>query len=321
MDKKHIFALFISASIGIVVVLGIFSKDTIENEGLISPYSKRPFTSRKTLKKLKPTFLHKDSFPELVCNNLVMIGKVGKYGVDGIPGKLLRVLRFQNVSNAVERRYNLPRHIILAMVMEESSGVDLLPNALGDGGFGLCHMQASVARDFGLRTYKNCKALICNGRSRRSCRNAHDQYLNHARDLKELILQHGSNRRVLIRYDDRLNPVVNLDAVGRMLAYHMAGRRYKNLDPFHTAISRYAGSYNYDAYWRDVQHNMKVLGKDGVVAWLEKKFNALNPSLTINGASAGFKEYIALSQEQNYNYGLAEYEKLPPYHSSKNPKQ
>lgn len=273
----------------------------------------RTIVSSREYRRLKPTLRYIDSFPELDIKNLTMIGRVGRFGVDGDRGKLLRVLRFQNISDAVELRYNLPRNIILAMVMEESSGVDLLPNALGDGGFGLCHMQASVAREFGLSVYKNCNALVCNGTDRRSCRDGSGHLFNHAHELKERIEQSKSNRRAVIGYDDRLNPLLNLDAVGRMLASFMSGPRCRDLGPLQTAIARYAGLYNYNAYWRDVQHNMAVLENRSTLASIEREFNVLNPYLNINGIPADFNQYIKLSQNQNYNYGLASYMLLPPY--------
>lgn len=272
----------------------------------------RTVISFREYRKLKPVLHYIDSFPELDIKNLTMIGRVGRFGVDGDRGKLLRVLRFQNISDAVELRYNLPHNIILAMVMEESGGVDLLPNGLGDGGFGLCHMQPSVAREFDLSVYKNCNALVCNGKDRRSCKDGRGRLLNHARELKERIDESNSNRRLVIGYDERLNPLLNLDAVGRMLASFIGGPRCKGLGSLETAIARYAGLYNYRAYWRDVQRNMSVLDNKSLLTSVEKEFNALNPYLTINGVPADFKRYITLSQEQNYNYGLAMYRFLFP---------
>lgn len=273
----------------------------------------RTTISPLTYKKLKPSLYYTDSIPELQIHNLTMIGRVGRFGVDGIKGKLLRALRFQNISDAVEERYNLPRHIILAMMMEESSGVDCLPNGLGDGGFGLCHMQSIVAKEFGLQVYQNCSAMVCNGTDPRSCKDSKGRLFNHARDLKELIHKNESNRQTVIRYDERLSPVLNLDAVGRMLASHMDGRPIKGFGPLRTAIARYAGLYNYKDYWRDVRLNMKALANESLISEVEAEFNRLNPTLTINGESADFRRYIALSQNQNYNYGLAQYQSLPMY--------
>lgn len=266
-------------------------------------------------KKIKPNLSYKDSVPEMKIENLIMIGEVGKFGVGGHEGKILRVARFENVTDAIEHRYNLPRHILAAMMMEESGGVDLLPNGLGDGGFGLCHMQSDVAKDFGLRVYANCNGRVCNGKDKRSCRK-NGKRLNHALELKQLIAENQTNRREVIKYDERLHPVINLDAVGRMLASYMDGPKikyHKNFGPLRTAIARYAGIYNYEAYWKDVRENMKMLASAEMRRKVEKDFNKLNPNLRINGSPADFKMYIELSQEQNYNYGLVHYKTLPIY--------
>jgi hypothetical protein len=132
-------------------------------------------------------------------------------------------------------------------------------------------------------------------------------------ELEDVILNNRSNRRLVTKHDDRLNPVMNLDAVGRMLTYHIVGPRYKSLDRFHTAMLRYAGTYNSNVYWKDVTHKMKMLGSTDAIVRLEKRFNVPNPELTINGVPADFKTYITFLQQQNYNYGLAEYEKLTLY--------
>lgn len=305
--KNHPFLIPVVIVIVSIIILAI-PKRAPQKAPLV-----RTTISSREYRKLKPVLHYIDSFPELDIKNLTMIGRVGRFGVDGDRGKLLRVLRFQNISDAVERRYNLPHNIILAMVMEESGGVDLLPNGLGDGGFGLCHMQSSVAREFDLSVYKDCNALVCNGKDRRSCKDRRGRLFNHARELKERIDESNSNRRLVIGYDERLNPLLNLDAVGRMLASFMGGPECRGLGPLQTAIARYAGRYNYSAYWRDVQRNMAVLDNKDLLISVEKEFNALNPYLTINGLPADFKRYIELSQQQNYNYGLASYMLLLPY--------
>ncbi len=201
--------------------------------------------------------------------------------------------------------------------MEESNGVDLLPNGLGDGGFGLCHMQSVNAKDFGLKVYENCNAMVCNGKDRRSCR-VNAQKANHAKGLKDLIVNNSYNRKKVITYDDRLHPIKNIDAVGRMLMFFMNQKPIGKLDPLQSAICRYAGSYNYKAYWRDIQINMKLLNDLDFRDQVEAKFNKYNPTLLINGKSGNFDTYIKVSQQQNHNYGLEEYVKQHPKYESSN---
>ncbi len=274
--------------------------------------------SRSFLKK-RPlgNFKFKDSIPEPEFKNLVMLGEIGKFGSDNFEGKIIRSLRFQNLTREVERRYNLPDNILLAMIVQESSGADLLPNGLGDGGFGLCHMQPIVAREFGLYTYKACSAMVCNGKDKRSClRNG--KRVDHASELSVFILKNRLGRKGVYHVDDRLHPIYNIDAAGRMIAYHIAAeKQLPGMGPLRTAICRYAGSTNYCAYWDAVRMVMKKLNNPAYIKKVEALFNNSNKNLQINGKPGNFQKYIEVSQQQLYNYGLSEYEKLP-YWSIKN---
>jgi hypothetical protein len=60
------------------------------------------------LKLPTPFTLFTNSVKEAQFENLIMIGKVGKWGVEGDEGKVLRALRFKNITDSIESRYNLP---------------------------------------------------------------------------------------------------------------------------------------------------------------------------------------------------------------------
>ena len=235
--------------------------------------------------------------PPLQIENLTMIGEVYHSGITGDSkrGMILRALRFQNITRAVERRYDLPDNLLLAMIMQESMGVDLLPNSTDDGGIGLCHMQPSTASEFGLRTLDNCTDL---------------RNFEHGRKLRSLIRQHKFNRRELIQYDDRFHPILNIDAAGRMIWYYYKGKQLKST-PLRTAIYRYAGYNNYKHYYKMVDYYMKLLADSSVIDDVRRTFNALNPTLRINGQPADFDKYIAEHQQQHSNYGLDKYAQKP----------
>lgn len=297
---------------GLLSFLGYKNSSLKSNEEVIRKVEVRETPDFKAYKKMKIDYGYKNLYPDIQFENLNVPGSVGRWGVQGYEAKFIRGLRFKNITDAVEDRYNLPSGIIFSMMVEESNGVDLLPNALGDGGFGLCHMQPSVAHEFGLKTYKNCKGLVCNGKHSSSCKFL-GKKMNHALALKKLIIKFSYNRKDLITYDDRLNPLENLDAVGRMLASYMDGPSVKKLGPLRTAICRYAGAYNYKAYWRDVKRSMHLLQDESFMKSLENIFNEKNPNLKINEQQGDFKKYIELSQQQNENYGLSEYKKLKKF--------
>ncbi|MEN9338593.1 MAG: hypothetical protein RI945_318 [Candidatus Parcubacteria bacterium] len=254
--------------------------------------------------KAELEFEYKEIYPDLKIERLEMLGDVGKYGADTVEGKLLRTLRFQNVTRAVEKKYNLPKNIILAMIMEESTGADLVPNARDDGGFGLCHMQGITAKEFGLKTFEDCNEKICDK--------------GHAKRLRQEIEENHYDRKKLINKDDRLHPILNLDAVGRMLACYMSGPKikregYRNIGPLRTAVARYSGTTNFPNYWPDIIKNMKSLKDEKVIEKVRRAFNDKNQNLVINDEPADFDIYIKESLKQNFNYGLESYKRGTHY--------
>lgn len=273
----------------------------------------------KEFKKLRPDVKYNELYvPEI--NNLNFPDSVGKYGASTHEGKILRTLRYKNITDAVEDRYNLPPGVLLAMIMEESTGVDLLPNARGDGGFGLSHMQGSVAREYSLKTFDNCNSLVCgpkkgsDGKLRIvGCKDENGNPKNHGKALSDFMKNHEEDRNALIEADDRLHILLNIDAAGRMLATGIAGPRIEGLGSFRTAICRYAGKYNYKKYWEDIKRNMKDVTNSEMISDIGESFDAINPDLYIDGKKANFFDYMQSCYRQNENYDLDKYKKMKKY--------
>lgn len=236
---------------------------------------------------------YEEKHKEPVFKNLNMLGDVKKGGVYGqrMYGMILRAMRFKNITDEVEKKYKLPENLLLAMIMHESGGVDLLPNSGDDGGIGLIHMQPKLAQQFGLKTYKNCDKLVCR---------------EHGKELRKLIIQNKYDRKNLIQFDDRFHPILNIDAAARMIVYYRSGPQIKD-DPLKTAIYGYAGRYNYQKYFDNIVLYLNKLQDDGLFEEVEEEFNIQNQYLTINGKKADFKDYLKAHQEQNLNYGLKDY--------------
>ncbi len=250
-----------------------------------------PIYSERELLLEKPADLgFTPKVEEVTFKNLHMLGKVKKGGVYGqrTYGMILRSLRFKNITRAVEKKYKLPKNLLLAMIMQESGGVDLLPNSGDDGGIGLIHMQPKLAKQFGLKTYKDCEKLVCK---------------KHGKELRKLIVNNKYDRKKLIKYDDRFHPVLNIDAAARMLLYYRSGKQTKDT-PLKTAIFGYAGKYNYDKYYENVIMYMKKLNDKSLLRDIKEDFENANPDLSANGEKIGFGDYIKIHQEQNINYGL-----------------
>lgn len=290
MQSTLTYSLILFVLSGSVSFFGIKNKKD-------SPPIEKPLAACNKIKPKGP-FVYKVVHKEPKIENLRMIGKVTKCGVEApdrdskLQGRVLRAIRFQNISRAVEKKYDLPENIVLAMVIQETGGADMLPNCLDDGGIGICHMQGSTASDFGLKTHKGFNEL----RSKA-----------HGRILRGLIETHKYDRKKLIKYDDRFHPILNLDAVGRMLSCYRKRRKRNGETEMQVAIKHYAGAYNYKHYWRNVVFFRKTLNDPKFIASLEKDFNKKNQQLTINGKSGDFKAYIKAHQDQNINYGLDAY--------------
>jgi len=223
---------------------------------------------------------------------------------DMLLGKFERALRFKNISDSVEARYNLPPGLLLAMLIQESSGVDAFPNGRDDGGIGLIHMQPAAATEFGLRTHGNNRAIVDKA---------------HGAALRALITEKNGNSFALSQDDERFNRTLNIDAVGRMLATHMSGKRIKGLGPLRTAFKRYTGRDNYDDYLDSVRELMGQLNDQKFLGTVAKRFDDRNRALIINGKYVGdktspFAAYLKTFWEENEKgFRLDAYRDLPRY--------
>lgn len=277
--------------------------------------SERLQISSAEFKKIKPELIYDEIHPAIKVENFNVPGGFTRHGASVHEGKIACTMIYKEITDAVENRYNLPRGVLLAMIMQESTGIDLLPNGVGDGGFGVSHMQGSTAAEYGLKTFDGCNALVCN--SHRGCRDANGNYLNHAKQLADLMKERKDDRKTLVEADERLHLILNIDAAGRMLASHMSGPKLKgrlsHLDPFETAIARYAGADNFAKYWENIRKFREDFEnentKDDAVAY----FNEKNPNIMVNGKHVDYFGYLAEMKKEFENYGLAEYKKLPKY--------
>ncbi len=294
MNEKNITMSKITNTLFLVLIFisffFILSQCCSKHVGVKNKYSDK---KRELLKTNVPKLSFYLTYKEPVYKKLNMLGKVKKTGVHGQRnyGMILRSLRFQNITSKVEKKYGLPKNILLAMVMQESGGADLLPNSSDDGGLGLCHMQPSVAKQFGLKIYQNCNKLVSK---------------KHGKALRKLIKDKKYDKKQLVKFDDRFHPILNIDAAGRMLAYYSSGKQYKET-PLRTAIYRYAGARNYSKYYKQVLLYKKRLENKKLINEVRNAFNKKNPDFTINEKKADFDDYIKSHQQQNINYGLNNY--------------
>ena len=280
-----------------------------------SEYYKAPHIPYKHL-------LDKPGFP-----NVKPFGRETIYGNESENWRIIEALKYKVLTSAVERRYNLPPNLIMAMIIQESGAKEFLPNESGDGGFGLSHMQGETAQRFGLKT--PCHSLVCNG-TNRSCKDNDGNNLNHGKTLKETIekekvkaSEHDYDPRgKLSNEDERLNHLANIDAVGRMLArgihnWKPDSRKYgiKEIDndPLKTAICIYSGTVNFNKYWKNVQKYIKELDNTSKLQKEWGKKEHPHSDTTLNTYLYELQHFNAI------NYGVKEYVELPCYTSSNSP--
>lgn len=244
-----------------------------------------------------PDMGHHYVVDEKKLKNLNMIGRVNRHGVYGankkeqLVGITIRTLRYKNITRKVEKKYGLEENIILAMIAQETGGAQLVPNAVDDGGLGLCHMQPYTASAFGLKIYDDCQKI----RSRA-----------HGKKLRKLIKMHNADLKKLIQYDDRFHPIKNLDAAGRMLAYFKLGKQLEDT-PLQTSIRWYAGKYNSNHYYKKIMYFKEKFNSRAYIDTVRQRFNAINEDFSIGGEPADFDMYLDYFQSLNRNYGLDEY--------------
>lgn len=257
---------------------------------------KRKSISQKEIRAAVPKLGFQQIHPDPVITGLNLPGKVTKYGVDNTCGAVVRLLRFENITYIAEDKWDLPCHrIVLAIIMNEGTGVVGLLNARGDGGAGLINTQGSTATLFHLKTHDNCDSTIC---------------YHHSKELMDSIdYYHGDIKR-LIQCDDRFHPILNIDMAARVIAYY-SQQPIDGLPPLQSAIRHLAGRENYQAYWDNLVKTMAFLDDSAAMARVREHFNRLNNGkLTINGkvsTTDAFGDYVRVFQEQNENYGLLEY--------------
>jgi hypothetical protein len=254
--------------------------------------------------------------PEPVMDKIDLFGKKGRFGIESYEGRIIQGLRFQMLTQAVERKYNLPPNLLLAMLIHETGAEEFLPNAIGDGGFGLIHMQSGTAKEFGLKVFKDCGAIVCNGKSSRSCKDEKGNLQNHARELQNIVDARIDDREHLGRTDFRLHHLYNIDTAGRILAFHISRypdsrngfpEKLKDLGPLRAAICRYSGHVNYPQYVEKIIGLMTDLQDADFIKRVKEKFDKVNENNVINDNKLDLHAYLREWQTFLLNYDLKKY--------------
>lgn len=199
-------------------------------------------------------------------------------------GDIQRTYRWKPVIEAVEKKYGIPSGVLAGIVMEESYGDPLQPNATDDGGIGLIHTQGTTAKILGLEIYGDSH-------------NDHDP--KHGRQLNRMFDDCGYVVECVAEQDDRAHPLKNLDAIAR---YMLQG--YKAHGSWGSAIQwvRGPGLINKSTgkrYLSKVKDKREAFNT--LIAQAKTDFNKLNYGVTWDEYQGAFHRMC------KDNFGLGQY--------------
>lgn len=234
--------------------------------------------------------------------------------------RILRCLRWKNITEAVEDRYGIPHGLLLAMMAQEWYGDPTLPNLWWDGGLWLIHIQATNAHHYGLNTLKRYNNWMRDTR--------------HGKEINKVLKKENFDLRELIQHDDRFHPIMAVDVAARFLMdkKRQAERKWlskrdkKNVWIF--ALKRYSwrglSDYAYPVlkFWHALcavtDYDMPKFSSDlryptspKSIARLEESMD--NMKLRIWWKSARYEDYLDYNYEHNYNYDLKKYQNIWKY--------
>lgn len=205
-------------------------------------------------------------------------------------GRIQRALRWRNISSESENKYGLPKDYLIGMMCVESEGDPTKPNSSGDGGAGVIHMQPLLSEKYGLEMITDSRKLVDKSQGKKIVKTLKDE----KRDL-----------RYLIEHDDRWHIIINIDAAARMIA-----DSYVSTGSWDRALKNYAGRKTYAS---KVKSYVNKLHSKEYLKKVRDDFNKRNKGVIINGKQITFDEYLRIFREQNRNYGLDTYKKMPDY--------
>lgn len=196
-------------------------------------------------------------------------------GVFDRRGAFIYALQYQYIADSLEKKYKLPAGILLAIGIQESTGLPLVMNSGDEFGLGFCHMQPSTARAYKLKTFKGCEKLVCP---------------KHSKEFRGVMAKHNYNVLELMKHDERLDIVKNLDATARMLC-----NPSKNPD-LNYLQKMLAGYHSYTpevvkAYAVHIRRNLDDLNSPTFMASVADYFEVSN--------EISFEEYLKLGNKMS----------------------
>jgi len=117
-------------------------------------------------------------------------------------GRVQRTLRWQPIYHTIEQKRRIPRDTLGGMIMQESYGNPVQPNASNDGGLGLTHIQGTTGPNYGLKIF---------GSSSKDS----DKY--HGRKIRDMLQECNDDPACVQKYDERGHLIKVLDTAARIV--------------------------------------------------------------------------------------------------------
>ena len=201
-------------------------------------------------------------------------------------GRIERTLRWKPITDAAELRYGVPSSLLMSMICVESEGDPTQPNASGDGGVGLIHMQPLMASLYGLRLITPSTKLV-----------DHQQ----GRKIDDLVEKTDGDLEELIKHDDRFHPIKNIDAAARMMC-----DLFERSHTWPRALEMFSGRRTYDS---TVLAYQQMINSKSHRKKLSKEFDARNKGKKLRGRTLTFNRYLDYFHALNRNFGLEQYKR------------
>ena len=237
-----------------------------------------------------------------------------------IQWRILRCLRWKNITEAVEDRYGIPHGLLLAMMAQEGYWDPTLPNLWWDGWLGLIHIQATNAANYWLKTLKRYNNWM--------------RDIRHWKEINKALTRENYDLKELIEYDDRFHPIMAVDVAARFLMdkKRQAERKWlsktdqKNVWIF--ALKRYSGRWLWDyaypvlKFWHAVcavtdykmpkfSNNLKYPTSQKSIITMKDSIDDMK--LSIWWKSSTYEDYLDYNYAHNYNYDLKKYQNIWKY--------
>jgi hypothetical protein len=199
-------------------------------------------------------------------------------------GRIQRTLRWQPIYNSIEDVYGIPKNTLGGMMMQESYGDPVQPNAGNDGGLGVVHVQGPTAQRYGMEIF---------GSSNRSS----DK--DHGNQIRQMLEECNYDPACAQEYDDRAHLIKVLDVAARIVTE--GKNRHGNWDygiEYYRAPARVGRSLTW-RYLRDIKNWRGSLENENLLAQASRDFEQRN--------GYPFREYLEGWHEMSNNWGLQDY--------------